>query len=657
METKGGQIDLDQLFSYCDDLGSVLRDDKDVVGLSDLLRGSDSLRASSLADLDRLSSSIQGASDLTSDKGCLCLALGFVRAVLGDLSPTPSPNAPAGHLECPLNFSAFPYKPTGECIGPRAKATYWGSYRTTDCCQNALVVLSQMLASLAWKTQGNIFIPKQQWKSCSSYLLHQQTERSNLCNFESLASGSSYCSSLTLKSVTGMDSYERARKNCSNFGTSYEETCTACSVAVISLRDDLLREEKENDSEKAICGVAAVIAVAATNIEDASWVDSFYRCLPALDKEDSNYIKVSYSVFKVLLAMFIALIGVILVISLIKYVNKRQKPSPPPPPPTPRPKDLTMGSSLYQFSKAEIEKAIKLCNKKSLGKGSAGEVFKGLLPSGQVVAIKHITESNTSDTFKREIDGLSRVRHPNLVSLLGFCIEEGKQYLVYEYCASGNLASHLLKEDALLTWERRVKILRDCVLALKYLHHFINGCIVHRDIKLTNILLTEKLEPKLSDFGLAKILGMEESKVFTDVRGTIGYMDPEYMSNARLTCASDIYSFGIVALQVLSGQKVIELDVDARDQLTRKAKDVTMGKRPSSDFEDPRLEEKFNREDFDAILQVAVFCVAKLGKERPTINAVFEEIDKVWQNIDPDKVASLTAFFRGCTAQHPICIP
>lgn len=89
--------------------------------------------------------------------------------------------------------------------------------------------------------------------------------------------------------------------------------------------------------------------------------------------------------------------------------------------------------------------------------------------------------------------------------------------------------------------------------------------------------MTEKLEPKLSDFGLAKMLGMEESKVFTDVRGTIGYMDPEYMTNAKLTCASDIYSFGIVALQLLSGQKVIELDFDARDQLTRKVRFFFVG--------------------------------------------------------------------------------
>ena len=88
--------------------------------------------------------------------------------------------------------------------------------------------------------------------------------------------------------------------------------------------------------------------------------------------------------------------------------------------------------------------------------------------------------------------------------------------------------------------------------------------------QLTNILLTEKMDAKLSDFGLARMLNMEESKVFTDVRGTIGYMDPEYMTNAKLTCASDIYSFGIVILQILSGQKVIELDLEARDQLTTK---------------------------------------------------------------------------------------
>ncbi|KAK4724280.1 hypothetical protein R3W88_027059 [Solanum pinnatisectum] len=298
-----------------------------------------------------------------------------------------------------------------------------------------------------------------------------------------------------------------------------------------------------------------------------------------------------------------------------------------------KPKMFAYCPGLYTFSKAEIENAINYIDeKKFLGRGSAGQVFKGVVPSGQVVAIKQIYRSNTSDFFSRELENLSRVRHPNLVCLFGCCIEGSEQYLVYEYCSAGNLAQHLLTKERVLSWEQRVKILRDCALALRYLHSYIDGFI------LTNILLTEDLEAKLSDFGLAKMLGLAESKVFTDVRGTIGYTDPEYMSNAKLTCASDVYSFGIVALQVLSGQKVIELDLDARDQLTRKAKDASMGKRELKDFEDPQLKGEVNSVDFESILQIAVFCVAKSSKGRPTIEVVVEEMEKVLKNTLSDKV-------------------
>ncbi|XP_039171225.1 probable serine/threonine-protein kinase PBL28, partial [Eucalyptus grandis] len=107
-------------------------------------------------------------------------------------------------------------------------------------------------------------------------------------------------------------------------------------------------------------------------------------------------------------------------------------------------KEMTTWSGLYRFSRAEIENAINYRNeKKCLGRGSAGRVYKGVLPSGQAVAVKHIYKSNTSDSFRREVEGLSRVRHPNLVCLFGYCIEDGEQYLVYEYCPAGNLAYHL----------------------------------------------------------------------------------------------------------------------------------------------------------------------------------------------------------------------
>ncbi|KAF5454814.1 hypothetical protein F2P56_024451, partial [Juglans regia] len=346
-------------------------------------------------------------------------------------------------------------------------------------------------------------------------------------------------------------------------------------------------------------------------------------------KHDDDFIKIHYYLAKSLLSIVIAIGILVFIIVVIKNVTKKKHLKPA------KSQVITTWSGLYRFSKAEIEYAMDLDDhhgKVFLGRGSAGNVYKGILPSGQAVAIKHINKSNDYDSFKREVEVLSRIRHQNLVSLVGYCVEDGEQYLVYEFCPGGNLAQHLLRKDTVLTWEIRVKILRDCALALKYLHHYIDGCIVHRDIKLTNILLTEKMEPKLSDFSLAKILGIDETKGFTVLRGTIGYMDPEYMSNAKLTCASDIYSFGIVALQLLSGQKAAELDRDARNQLTRKAKDVNMGNRPVSDFEDQTLKGNFSKADFQSILLVAVLCVSSTSIGRPNIDVVFDEMDKIWKN-------------------------
>lgn len=200
-----------------------------------------------------------------------------------------------------------------------------------------------------------------------------------------------------------------------------------------------------------------------------------------------------------------------MVIMLIKYVTKNKKQNSK----HVKAKEISTWSGLYRFTKSEIENAINFGNeRKCLGRGSAGQVYKGILPSGQVVAIKQLYKNNNSDSFTREVENLSRVRHPNLVCLFGCCIEDGEQYLVYEYCSAGNLAQHLLSKsfssipifnpfifclicfvhllsgkDTFLTWERRVRILRDCSLALRYLHHYIDGCIVHRDIKVTDTFL------------------------------------------------------------------------------------------------------------------------------------------------------------------------
>ncbi|CAL2269694.1 unnamed protein product [Prunus armeniaca] len=496
----------------------------------------------------------------------LFIATFFIRTF--SQTPPPSPDGPSG--SCVLNFTSYPFQPTGECISHVGqRINMWGSYPTNLCCRNVLPVMSQALAIHAIKTQGqgSVFLAQEEWQNCNGSLHMRQNLSSQQCGFDDLNSGSSRCSRTTLSGLRQDQRFLDALSNCSQFGNAFDNVCRKCTGAFSALREHLLRKydvKDVNKTETAICGVAAMISIAAANMNGSFSVDIDYiRCLSMLDTFEPGYIKLKYSLVEAIVSILIAIAAVMLIILLIKYVGKKKPKKPVQSGP------ITTWSGLYRFSKAEIENAINF-ERKDLGRGSAGQVYKGVLPSGQVVAIKHINKSSTSDSFTREVEGLSRIRHPNLVCLFGCCVEDGEQFLVYEYCAAGNLAQHLLRNDPVLTWERRVKILRDCALALRYLHHYIDGCIVHRDIKLTNILLTENLDPKLSDFGLAKMLGMEESKVFTDVRGTIGYMDPEYMTNAKLTCASDVYSFGIVSLQLLSGQKVFELDLDARDQLTRK---------------------------------------------------------------------------------------
>ncbi|KAG4914070.1 hypothetical protein JHK82_054652 [Glycine max] len=524
---------------------------------------------------------------------------------------------------CVLKFNTSQYVPFDECGDVNEEIDKWGDdgFPTTLCCRNALTVLSNALASQALNSGGQVFISQDQLQSCAQSFNPQQGVSLNSCGFQSLYLGSSKCSNLVLQDVRKLQQYQDALDKCSHFDHPFGESCADCTGAILSLRDGLhnqVANNNNNHTELAICEVAAIVAVAAGKPNDPV-VDKVLRCLPPSASGSDKR-----SLWKPLLSVPVVILAILLVVIMVKCLSKKKFRRQA------NLKEIVAWSGLYWFCKREIENAMNYGGEKiCLGRGSTGQVYRGVLPSGQLVAIKHLTKSNTSESFTREVEGLSRLRHPNLVCLFGSCIEGDERYLVYEFCANGNLAQHLLRRDSHLTWETRVRILRDCSYALKYLHHHIEGCVVHRDIKLTNILLNEKYQAKLSDFGLAKVMGITESKVFTDVRGTIGYMDPEYMSNAKLTCASDVYSFGIVALQILSGQKVIELDLDARDQLTRKARDVSMGKRPLSDFEDPRLNGKVDKADFEAILQIAVLCVAKSSKGRPTIELVFEELDKV----------------------------
>ncbi|KAH0679490.1 hypothetical protein KY284_020575 [Solanum tuberosum] len=293
-------------------------------------------------------------------------------------------------------------------------------------------------------------------------------------------------------------------------------------------------------------------------------------------------------------------------------------------------------NGLYKFTNVEIENALNIGNmrrRKWIAHGRRGEFYQGILPSGQNVAIKEMHKTKDAmDSFIREVECLSRARHPIIVCLLGFCNEDGNHFLVYEHSSGGNLGQYLIREDTVLTWDARVKILRDCASAITYLHNYIDGSIIHRHIKLSSILLNETFEPKLCGFGQSKMLGMEESKVFGDVLENGIYTDPEYKKCGLLTCAeTDIYSFGVIMLQVLAGTKIPHFDQDGRHTLLTKAKDVSTGKLPISEFEDPRLKGKLiNHEALKSILHIAVICVSETRIQRPTINLVYEELNNIW---------------------------
>ncbi|KAK1437681.1 hypothetical protein QVD17_03477 [Tagetes erecta] len=200
-----------------------------------------------------------------------------------------------------------------------------------------------------------------------------------------------------------------------------------------------------------------------------------------------------------------------------------------------------------------------------LGQGGFGPVFKGKLDNGEEVAVKKLAQ--TSNQGKREFVNeaklLARVQHRNVVSLLGYCVSPEK-LLVYEYVVNESLDKLLFKSRTrdTLDWKRRYDIIFGVARGLAYLHEDAHDCIIHRDIKASNILLDENWVPKIADFGMAKLYPEDQTHVHTRIAGTNGYMAPEYVMHGNLSIKADVYSFGVVVLELISGQKNYTFDLD-----------------------------------------------------------------------------------------------
>ncbi|KAH9302194.1 hypothetical protein KI387_013777, partial [Taxus chinensis] len=194
-----------------------------------------------------------------------------------------------------------------------------------------------------------------------------------------------------------------------------------------------------------------------------------------------------------------------------------------------------------------------------LGEGGFGPVYKGTMPDGKQIAVKKLSIQSRQgkEEFLNEVKLVAKIQHRNLVNILGCCAEGSERLLIYEFLANKSLDQILFNPQwsKELEWQRRLNIIRGIARGLLYLHEDSQPRIIHRDIKASNILLDEKMEPKISDFGLARLFGQDESLVNTRIAGTFGYMAPEYAMHGKLSTKADVYSFGVVLLEIVCGIK------------------------------------------------------------------------------------------------------
>ncbi|KAJ4794563.1 Serine/threonine-protein kinase [Rhynchospora pubera] len=210
--------------------------------------------------------------------------------------------------------------------------------------------------------------------------------------------------------------------------------------------------------------------------------------------------------------------------------------------------------TLYSYSL--IKKITKNFSEK-LGEGGFGTVYKGSFSDSTPIAIKRLKgRVQEEKQFRTEVQTIGIIRHAYLVRLLGFCSEGSRRVLVYEYMSNGSLDSHLFVESSsILGWQERYKIADGIARGLTYLHEECRDCIIHCDIKPENVLLDENFRPKIADFGMAKLLGRDFSRVLTTIRGTAGYLAPEWYSGEKITQKADVYSFGMMLFEIISGKR------------------------------------------------------------------------------------------------------
>jgi serine/threonine protein kinase len=262
-----------------------------------------------------------------------------------------------------------------------------------------------------------------------------------------------------------------------------------------------------------------------------------------------------------------------------------------------------------------------------LGEGGFGSVYWGKTSDGLQIAVKKLKAMNSKAEmeFAVEVEVLGRVRHKNLLGLRGYCATTDQRLIVYDYMPNLSLLSHLHGQyvaEVQLNWRRRMKVAIGSAEGLMYLHHVVTPHIIHRDVKASNVLLDSEFEPLVADFGFAKLIPEGVSHMTTRVKGTIGYLAPEYAMWGKVSESCDVYSFGILLLELITGRKPIEkLPGGVKRTITEWAEPHIVKGR-FKDLVDPKLRGDFDENQLKQAIHAAALCVQSEPEKRPTMKVV-----------------------------------
>ncbi|XP_009352656.2 receptor-like serine/threonine-protein kinase ALE2 [Pyrus x bretschneideri] len=313
---------------------------------------------------------------------------------------------------------------------------------------------------------------------------------------------------------------------------------------------------------------------------------------------------------------------------------------------------LSFGSSIAPytgsantFSASDIERATNnYDDSRVLGEGGFGRVYSGVLEDGTKIAVKVLKRDDQQGgrEFLAEVEMLSRLHHRNLVKLIGICTEEHSRSLVYELIPNGSVESHLHgidKDSAPLNWVQRMKIALGAARGLAYLHEDSSPRVIHRDFKASNILLEDDFTPKVSDFGLARTAMDEENRhISTRVMGTFGYVAPEYAMTGHLLVKSDVYSYGVVLLELLTGRKPVDMSQPpGEENLVAWARPLLTCKEGLEAIIDPNLGSVVPFESIAKVAAIASMCVQPEVSHRPFMGEVVQALKLVCNEFDEAK--------------------